>query len=278
MTQSKESQLRHEHRGSLFADSVRKGFLLAAAFLVLVLPPVISYTPTVALGPGVDAGARVQSSPDTHAESPAVAAAPKAAPRSRSVKLADFHGTRPSIEVHQMADWILSSGDHQRMSFVIVDKKDARVYVFDPRGKLKAAAPALLGQAVGDDTVPGVGDKSLQEVLPEEKTTPAGRFVAEVGQSTRGEDVVWVDYDAAVSMHRVLRVKERLRSLATPTKVDNRMSFGCINLPRDFYEKVLRPTVDADGAVIYVLPETRPLGETFASFYDVTAPVNFAQH
>ena len=89
--------------------------------------------------------------------------------------------------------------------------------------------------------------------------------------STRGEDVVWVDYDAAVSMHRVLKVKERLESLASPTKADNRMSFGCINLPPRFYEEVLRPAVDAGGAVIYVLPETRPLRDTFASFYDVTA-------
>ena len=41
-------------------------------------------------------------------------------------------------------------------------------------------------------------------MLPEERTTPAGRFVAERGQNLRGEDVVWIDYDAAVLMHRVI--------------------------------------------------------------------------
>jgi hypothetical protein len=163
------------------------------------------------------------------------------------------------------------------MSFVIVDKKNAKVYVFNPAAKLQAAAPALMGSAIGDDTVPGIGDKPLAQVLPEEKTTPAGRFIAEVGQSsTRGEDVVWVDYDAAVSMHRVLKVPARLKSLASPSIADNRMSFGCINLPVQFYEKVLRPAADR-GAVIYVLPETRPLGATFASFYNVDAPVKIAQ-
>lgn len=171
-----------------------------------------------------------------------------------------------------MAHWVVQSGDHQKMSFVIVDKKDAKVYVFSPLGKLKSAAPALLGEAVGDDSAPGIGDKPISQVLPQEKTTPAGRFVAEVGMSTRGEDVVWVDYDLAVSMHRVLKVKERLKSLASPTKADNRMSYGCINLPPRFYEKVLRPTVDK-GAVIYVLPETRPLGDVFASFQDVAKPI-----
>jgi hypothetical protein len=114
--------------------------------------------------------------------------------------------------------------------------------------------------------------------LPEEKTTPAGRFIAEVGRSTRGVDVVWVDYDLAVSMHRVLKVPERLASLASPTKDDNRMSFGCINLPPEFYENVLRPTVDHGGAVIYVLPETRPLAATFAGFQDADAPFHVAQH
>ncbi len=168
-----------------------------------------------------------------------------------------------------MADWVLTSGDHHNLSFVIVDKKDARVYVFDAAGRLKDSAPALLGAAIGDDSAPGVGDKPLAQVLPEEKTTPAGRFVAEVGMSTRGEDVVWVDYAAAVSMHRVLNVKERLASLASPTVADNRMSFGCINLPPRFYEKVLRPAVEAGGAVIYILPETRALQDTFASFHDV---------
>ena len=79
-------------------------------------------------------------------------------------------------------------------------------------------------------------------------------------------------------MHRVLKVPERLESLASPTNKDNRMSFGCINLPQQFYENVLRPTVDHGGAVIYVLPETRSLADTFASYYDVEASVNFAQH
>jgi hypothetical protein len=75
----------------------------------------------------------------------------------------------------------------------------------------------------------------------------------------------------------VLKVPERLKSLASTSIADNRMSFGCINLPPRFYEKVLRPAVDHGGAVIYVLPETRPLQETFASFYNVDATVKLAQ-
>jgi hypothetical protein len=236
-----------------FADGLRKGLLLGAAVLVLLLPPAISRLPA-ASGPA--------SASHLHAAS----------------RIARFGDEQPSPDARHMANWVATSGDNQSMSFVIVDKKDAKVYLFDRQARLKAATPALLGSAIGDDTVPGIGDRPLAQVLPEEKTTPAGRFIAEVGSSTRGEDVVWVDYDAAVSMHRVLKVPERLKSLASPTKDDNRMSFGCINLPAEFYENVLRPAVDHGGAVIYVLPETRPLGATFASYYDVDAPLEVAQH
>jgi hypothetical protein len=236
------------------ADGLRKGLLLGAAVLVLLLPPAISHFP-----------------PASH---PA-AAPPQLHPATR---LANFGGEQPSLDARHMADWVATVDDNKKMSFVIVDKKDAKVYIFDPQAHLKAAAPALLGSAIGDDTAPGVGDKPLDQVLPEEKTTPAGRFIAEVGKDTRGEDVVWVDYDAAVSMHRVLKEPERLVSLASPTKDDNRMSFGCINLPPEFYENVLRPAVDHGGAVIYILPETRPLAATFTSYYDVDTPLDVAQH
>lgn len=253
-------------RASEFADALRKGVLLGAALLVVVLPPVIS---------------RLPSPPrPTAVEAPVISIAPAAVPAApiltpQAGRRADFGRERASPQVRKMANWVLDSRDHRNLSFVIIDKTAAKVFVFNPAGKLKAAAPALLGEAIGDDTAPGVGDKPLALVEPHEKTTPAGRFVAEVGMSTRGEDVVWVDYDAAVSMHRVLKIEQRLRRLATPTPKDNRMSFGCINVPPAFYERVLRPSVDA-GAVIYVLPETRDLRATFASFYDIDAPVKLA--
>jgi len=199
-------------------------------------------------------------------------AAVQRAPGSSGVlRLADFGGQRASRDARHVADWALDSGDSEGKAFVLVDKKDARVYVFNPRGRLIAAAPALIGAAVGDDPVPGIGEKPLAEVLPDEKTTPAGRFVAEPGVNATGEDVVWVSWDLAVSMHRVrplVKSERRLQRLASATAKDNRISFGCINLPVAFYEKVLRPTVKRSGAIVYVLPETRTPQEEFGS-YDV---------
>lgn len=259
---------------SEFADALRKGLLIGAAVLTVVLPPVVTVAPP-ARAPQVATGPATAPAPATV---PAPLAVPSR-PAPPSPRLADFAGKKPSSDVRQMAHWVVQSGDHGPKAFVIVDKKEAKVYAFDPQGRLQSAVPALLGSARGDHTVPGIGDKPIDQVLPEERTTPAGRFVAEMGMSSsRGEDVVWVDYDAAVSMHRVIRVPERLKALSSPTSDDNRMSYGCINLPASFYEGVLRPLVRGSGAVIYVLPETRPLREVFASFHDVTAPVKVAQY
>lgn len=256
-----------------FTDALRKGVLLGAGLLVLMLPPAVTFFPSVKQPAGQPAA--VAALPPA-----AIKAAPRATPRAPSVRLAQFGRVKASPDARRMAHWVLSSRDHQSRSFVIVDKKNAKVFLFDPAGRLKAATPALLGAAAGDDSAPGIGDKPLSQVLPEEKTTPAGRFIAELGMNTKGEDIVWVDYDAAVSMHRVranVKAERRLQRLASPTAGDNRISFGCINLPVKFYEQALKPTVQAGGAVIYVLPETRPLGETFASFYDVAAPARVAQ-
>lgn len=172
-----------------------------------------------------------------------------------------------------MADWVADSRNSNGTDFVIVDKKYARLYVFDGNARLRGAAPVLLGVARGDDSVPGIGLRPIEAVLPEERTTPAGRFVAERGHNARGEDVVWVNYDDAVSIHRVLVTnteERRLERLATATVEDNRISYGCINVPVAFYESHIRPMFATRRAVVYVLPEIKSVRQVFGS-YDVAA-------
>ncbi|MES2633512.1 MAG: hypothetical protein V4669_11105 [Pseudomonadota bacterium] len=265
-----------------FLDSLWKGALLGGLVLVIALPwlrsrtpaPAVPAVPTVAVAPapGQVAPADPASSPPAVADAPVAVPAPQAqSNESAKVIAADFGSHQPSSDARRMANWIVQASDNNKHSFVIVDKKDARVYVFDGMGRMKNNTPALMGSAHGDDSAPGIGDKPLSQVKPEEKTTPAGRYVAELGVNTNGEDIVWVDYDAAVSMHRVRannKAERRMERLASPTAQDNRISFGCINLPKPFYEKVLQPTVKAGQTIVYVLPETRPLEKTFASFKD----------
>ena len=168
-----------------------------------------------------------------------------------------------------MADWVIDSGDNLSMPFVILDKKEAKVFVFHADGRLRGAAPALLGLALGDDAVPGIGNRKLSGIRPYERTTPAGRFVAALGRNLRGEEILWVDYDSALSLHRVItsNFKEhRAQRLATPTPLDNRISYGCINVSVKFYEGVVSPAFTGTNGIVYVLPETKLPNEVFGSY------------
>jgi hypothetical protein len=179
---------------------------------------------------------------------------------------ADFGTAKVSADARTVAEWVAATRDNAGVGFLIIDKKAATLHVFDARARHQSSTPVLLGAAIGDHTVPGIGLKPVAEVLPHERTTPAGRFIAERGRNAKGKDIVWVDYDAAVSMHRVVSdvpAERRLQRLASPTVADNRISYGCINIPVKFYESSIRPMFAEYRAVVYILPEKQSLQQVF---------------
>jgi len=202
--------------------------------------------------------------------SPAAAADPQSAMQS-NLKRAVFASEQASPDVHHIADWVVDSADNQGMPFAIIDKPNARVFVFHADGRVRGSAPVLLGLARGDDSVPGIGDRELSDIPPQDRTTPAGRFVVQMGLNFHGKDVVWVDYAAAISMHRVVKgtpKERRAERLASPTSEDNRISYGCINVPAKFFDSTIVPSFKHATGVVYILPDTRPLKTVFGS-YDV---------
>lgn len=162
---------------------------------------------------------------------------------------------------------VLRTRDHRGAPFALIDKRLAHLWLFDGQGRSLGETPVLLGSAIGDDSAPGIGERPLAQVLPQERTTPAGRFQSERGRSsTRGEDVLWIDYDAAVSLHRVVTTQpseRRVQRLASKRSDDNRISYGCINVPTVFYDGALALAVATAAPVVYVLPETRPVQTLF---------------
>ena len=181
-----------ELRSDLWAG-LKQGVLLAAAALVLTLPPGRVMLPS--------APAAIQT------------------PTQHVFHGADFASRPASADARFVADWVADSGDSRGLPFIILDKRDARVFVFAARGQLIDSSPVLLGATPGDDSVPDIGTRPMASVRENEKTTPAGRFVAQAGKNARDEDVVWVDYANAVSMHRVRLVdpkERRLERLASP--------------------------------------------------------------
>jgi hypothetical protein len=187
-------------------------------------------------------------------------------PVSLRPMLADFLGQPASSDTRQVADWVVDSGDNRGLPFVIVDKKDTKVFVFDGHGHLLGATPALLGLARGDDSAPGIGNRKLSDIPTEERTTPAGRFVSALGHNLGPQDVLWVDYAAALSLHRVLaaNIKEhRLQRLATASPRDHRITFGCINVPVRFFDRVVHPAFTGTSGIVYILPEIKSIREIF---------------
>jgi len=251
--------------------ALRTGLLLGAGFLAMPSFAATHAKPEQAHGSSATATKAAAS------KTQAVAAKGKAGKKAdgkstKDVKpgpLADFGNETAPADVVHVANWVSYTHNSGKKAFVLIDKKQARMYVFDPQGKLKSQTPILLGKAVGDHTVPGIGNKPFAQIKEDEKTTPAGRFLAQPGRNTKGEDIIWIDYNAAVSMHRLRKVKEeekRADRMATPEADDNRISYGCVNVPAPFYNSVLRPTVSKQGAFVYVLPETKTPQQQFGSF------------
>ncbi|WP_341889099.1 L,D-transpeptidase [Variovorax sp. YR752] len=173
-------------------------------------------------------------------------------------------GPLPAAE--QFAQAAAAAGDNASQPFAVLDKTAARLYLFDRDGRMTASSPVLLGLARGDDSVPGIGSRPMAEIRTEERTTPAGRFNAEPGTNTSGEDITWIDYDAAISMHRVRATnpsEQRLQRLASATASDNRISYGCINVPAAFYDRHVKPMFASRGRAVYVLPEVASLDARF---------------
>lgn len=179
----------------------------------------------------------------------------------------DFRGEPASADARALADWAFDTRNPLGKPFAVVDKKDARLYIFHANGQLAGATAALLGQTPGDTSVPGVGTR-VSSLGLHERTTPAGRFDSEPGRNHRGEAIVWFDYDAALAIHRLRPAaasQRRPERLASSTPEDNRISLGCVVVEPAFYDSVVAATLGRQRGVVYVLPETRDWAPLFGA-------------
>jgi hypothetical protein len=161
---------------------------------------------------------------------------------------------------------VLASRDNGELPFIIIDKVGAELFAFDAGGHFVGRAPVLIGITKGDESSPGVGDRELSRIPVEQRTTPAGRFLAKFGPAAGHKQVLWVDYADSVSLHAVItsnKKERRLQRLNSPTVEDNRITFGCINAPTAFYKDVVQTLFKQAGGVVYILPDSRALNEVF---------------
>ena len=81
-----------------------------------------------------------------------------------------------------------------------------------------------------------------------------------------GKSILWIDYAAALSLHPVITTRpaeRRLQRLTTVSAADNRISYGCINVPPTFYDEIVQSAFKGTPGVVYILPEVQSLPEVF---------------
>lgn len=186
-----------------------------------------------------------------------------------SIAPAQPPGRRPSGIAEQLAEWVAVTDDNRDLPFIIVDKLGARIFAFDMGGEFLGSAPVLVGLARGDDSTPGIGDLKLSQISPDERTTPAGRFVAGFGDSDGHGTMLWVDLPDAISLHPVMSVgpgEHRLQRIKSSDPSQHRISYGCINVPKAFYDDVVLTALAGGNAVVYVLPDTKAIDDVFPAF------------
>lgn len=224
-----------------------------AATLFVACLSIATATPTVAKA--VSAHAPIRSNDN---------GAPAALPVTDRLKFADVQA---SPATRQVANWVTSTGDNLELPFLIVDKVHARVFAFSANGVPRGSAPVLIGTARGDITPEGIGQRRLADISPADRITPAGRFISALGNDLGPKDVLWIDYEAGISLHRVVRgnvADHRAQRLASATTEDKHITYGCINVPANFFDSVVRPLLKQSNGMVYILPEVRPLREVFA--------------
>ena len=195
---------------------------------------------------------------------------PAAATDLPQARRADAHA-RISADAQHIADWAVHSGDHKGLPFIVVDKVHAQAAAFDRTGRLIRTTPVLVGMGVGDVFEPGVLDLDMYATKPSQRITPAGRFFAEEDFNLDRERVLWVDYDAGIALHKMPTKKtkqRRAQRMVSKDPSEHRITYGCINVPAAFYDRVVRPHFSAKGGIVYVLPDSTPLRAVFNS-YDV---------
>ena len=242
--------------------------LLALAGLALTSPVPAARAATSVEAPGPQAKASPAKAPAKGKGKAKPQAKKTAAPaKDKSLESA----VNRSEATTRVADWVAATDDNGALPYIIIDKNNAAAFLFSAKGKPLAKAPVLIGVAVGDEATPGVGSKNLAEIGPAEKTTPAGRFLAKYGVAAGKEKVLWVDYATSVALHPIppgASKKERRRQrMLSPTSDDNRITFGCINVPLAFYNKSVKPLFQKKGGYVYILPDTKPLEAVFPPLF-----------
>lgn len=148
----------------------------------------------------------------------------------------------------------LSSIINPNESLIVADKKNGKIYTYNAASKEIKSSPALYGKTIADDFASD-NDRST--------ITPSGTFTSSKAFSTHlNEDVTAFlkRGKALFAIHPVWTgtpAQRRPQRLASPEPEDNRITNGCINVPKTFYYDIIDKI--KSGTTVKVLMENEVL-------------------
>jgi hypothetical protein len=153
---------------------------------------------------------------------------------------------------------------------LLVDKIRGEIFYF-ANGKPIVSGAALTGASHSDRIPPKVLTmRSSQELTPEQKVTPAGRFTVrqeadpEYGRVLTVNEIHGKDWDIAI--HQVYlgtRSEHRDIRIQSPNVEDKHISYGCINVERKTILALTRILPRKGKIPLYILPQDEAMTEAF---------------
>lgn len=150
-------------------------------------------------------------------------------------------------------------------SYIIVDKPSATLYVFNEENELVETMPVLLGKTKGEE--PNTANANDKKALG--STTPAGKYkLGKVAENYSKKDsieyqgrLLQVLGDGPISIHMTYpkEFKERTKALNSKTVNDNRMSWGCMNISPENFDKYIKPYFNKGNQTIFITPDDTSL-------------------
>lgn len=145
-------------------------------------------------------------------------------------------------------------------AYLLLDKPTCTTYVIGLDKKEVGHCTTLLGTTMGEE--PNVITDLDGNRYTQTTTTPAGKY--KVGhEGICKEDLITYDGrilniygSGSVCIHIVYpgEYPERMKRLKSPTLIDNRISYGCINVTKEFWDKCIAPYID-EGSIIMITPD-----------------------
>lgn len=160
-------------------------------------------------------------------------------------------------------DSVMSSENKTIEPYVIADKPTATVFLFDSQNNIIAKFPALFGQAKGE--APNSADAN-SDIAGSGATTPAGSYKMSLGKNMKAQDlnlyhgkIFRIEGTSNLAFHITYpgELAERTKALKTKTTEDNRMSWGCINISEENFDKYVTPYLSKDNQKLYITPDNQ---------------------